>query len=277
MKKPRVPADFKLNKRKGQCILTDENVIARQIKYADLDKSDTVLEIGPGLGALTFPLAEGAGKVVAIEQDAQFNKYLKKRIPKNVELILGDALKLDLPRFDKCVSNLPYNISSPITFKLLEHTFKKAILMYQQEFAERMVAEPGEAAYSRLSVSVYYRAKCDILEHVPKTSFIPQPDVDSAIVELSPRKPPFTMDSKEFFLGVLKALFSQRRKKIKNSISQLVEDELRKRGTYTEPMYKKTIMALPFGDFRVEMLTPEQIGQLSDILYQLISNKENSQ
>ncbi len=277
MNKPRVPRGFKLNKRKGQCILTDENVIARQIGYAGLDKSDTVLEIGPGLGALTFPLAESAGKVVAIEQDVQFYEYLKNRIPENVELVLGDALKLDLPKFDICVSNLPYSISSPITFKLLEHTFEKAILMYQQEFAQRMVANPGEAAYSRLSVSVYYRAKCDILEYVPKTSFIPQPGVDSAIVQLLPREPPFTVDSKEFFLRVVKALFSQRRKKIRNSISRLVEDELRKRGNYTEPVYKKTIMSLPFGDFRVEMLTPEQIGQLSDILYRLIGNNENSQ
>jgi 16S rRNA (adenine1518-N6/adenine1519-N6)-dimethyltransferase len=274
MKKPKVPRDFKLNKRKGQCILTDENVIARQIRYADLDKSDTVLEVGPGLGALTFPLAKSAGNVVAIEQDTQFYEYLKDRIPENVELLHGDALKMDLPKFDICVSNLPYNISSPITFKLLEQTFEKAILMYQQEFAQRMVANPGEAAYSRLSVSVYYRAKCEILEHVPKTAFYPQPDVDSAVVQLLPREPPFAVDSEEFFLRVVKTLFSHRRKKIRNSISQLVEEELRKRGTYADTVYRNTIMALPFGDLRVEMLTPEQIGELSDILYRLISKNE---
>ena len=274
MKKSGVPKGFKLNKRKGQCILTDEDVIARQIDYAGIDKRDTVLEIGPGLGALTFLLADRAMKVVAIEQDVQFYQYLKERIPINVELILGDALKLDLPRFDICVSNLPYGISSPITFKLFEHTFKKAILMYQLEFAQRMVASSGMTSYSRLSVSVYYRAQCSILEHVPKTVFYPQPDVDSAIVQLVPRPPPFSLDSEDLFFKVLNALFSQRRKKIRNAISRLIEEELGKRGTCTEAGYKKTVMALPFGDFRVEMLTPEQIGHLSDILYRLLNNKK---
>jgi 16S rRNA (adenine1518-N6/adenine1519-N6)-dimethyltransferase len=270
MNKQSIPNDFNLKKRKGQYILTDENVIARQIRYADIDKTNTVLEIGPGLGAITFPLAEGAGKVIAIEQDVQSYEYLKDRIPGNVELILGDALKLDLPKFDICVSNLPYGISSPITFRLLEHVFERAVLMYQQEFAERMVANPGETAYSRLSIMVYYRAKCGILERVPKKAFYPQPDVDSAIVGLAPRKPPFIVNNEDFFFRVVKELFSTRRKKIRNSISRLIEGELRRKGNFTASLQKKIIDSLPFGDSRVEMLTSEQLGQLSDTLYMLL-------
>jgi len=270
----RVPKDLKFNNKLGQHILLDEDIIARQIGYADIEKGDTVLEIGPGTGALTFPLAEAAEKVVAIEQDKQFYDYLRERIPDNVELILGDALKIELPKFDLCVSNLPYNISSPITFKLLEHDIRKAVLMYQEEFAQRMVANPGDGAYSRLSVMVYYLSRCSILENVPRTAFYPRPDVDSAIIELVPRKPPFTLESEELFTRVVNEFFSKRRKKIRNSVARLVERELRKRNAFSGAMQKEIIRSLPFRDERVETLSPEQIGQLSDILYRLLS-KEN--
>lgn len=269
-----IPEGIRLDKRKGQCILIDENVITRQIEYANLRTNDTALEIGPGLGALTFPMAERALKVVAVEQDKEFYGYLKERVPENVSLILGDALRIELPKFDICVSNLPYGISSPITFMLLERDFRDAILMYQREFAQRMVASPGESAYSRLTVSVYFRAYCEILELVPRTAFHPKPDVDSAIVRLSPRESPFNLESEELFFDMLNVLFSQRRKKIRNSLTRLIKGELRKTGVYSESCHKRILEALPFSELRVGVLTPEDLGRLSNELYGLLSDEK---
>ncbi len=158
--------NIKLDKRKGQYILKDRELISRQIDYAGLTGEETVLEIGPGLGALTYILAEKAAKVLAIEKDKRLYSYLKDKIPPNVELIKGDVLKCPLPDFDVVVSNLPYQISSPVTFRLLKHGFRKGVLMYQKEFAQRMVAKCGDKTYSRLSINVYYKAYCRVLEYV---------------------------------------------------------------------------------------------------------------
>ncbi len=164
--------------RLSQHFLIDERVAERQIRYADLTEDDVVLEIGAGSGFLTRRIARHAG-VVAIEFDDRFIERLKK-IP-NVEVIHGDALHVDLGElgFNKVISNIPYHISSQITFKLLERIFDVGILMYQKEFAQRMVAPPHTGDYSRLTVMTYYRAECEILEHVPRTCFRPVPKVDS--------------------------------------------------------------------------------------------------
>lgn len=258
---------IRLQKHKGQHILRDEGVIDRQIEYAKLTKKDTVLEIGPGLGALTFKLAKKAGKVVAIEKDPVLYSYLKDKIPKNVLLTKGDVLEVDFPDFDVAVSNLPYQISSPVTFKLLEHGFIRAILMYQKEFAERMTATCGEKDYSRLSVNIYYRAECRILELVSKDSFFPVPEVDSAIVELIPRTPPFEVLSEDLFFGLVKNLFAYRRKKIKNSLENCLADILGDSRIEDLSALKKIIKDMPFADERVEDLSPEKIGMLADKIY----------
>ena len=145
-----------------------------------------MLEVGPGLGVLTRRLAESAGRVIAIEMDRRLADHLRPSLPGNVELIVGDALTVPFPPFDRMVSNLPYSISSPIIFKLLEHEFQKAVVMLQKEFADRLVARPDTDDYSRLTVNVYYRAECRILEKVPRSRFWPPPKVDSAVVELVP-------------------------------------------------------------------------------------------
>jgi len=114
-------------KQLGQNFLINKNVASREISYANITKEDTVLEIGPGKGVLTFLLAESAKKVIAIEKDKRLYDYLKPQLPKNVQLINNDALKIDfhtIPVFNKIVSNLPFHISSPITFKFLEYDFK---------------------------------------------------------------------------------------------------------------------------------------------------------
>ena len=138
----------------GQHFLVDSRVALRHVGHAAIGSSDTVLEIGPGLGILTRLLAERARHVVAIEADRRFAAYLRESLP-DVEVIEGDALAIEWPRFDVMASNLPYQISSPLTFRLLGEPFRRAVLMYQWEFARRMIAKPATADYSRLSVGVY--------------------------------------------------------------------------------------------------------------------------
>ena len=157
----------------GQHFIIDEQVIDAQVKYANIANKDTILEIGPGLGILTIKLSERARKVITIEKDKKLGKYLKTIIPDNVELIIDDALNLEFPKFDKIVANLPYKISSPISFKLMDYDFQTATLMYQKEFANRIVAVPRSKSYCRLTVNLYYRFKSEILSVVPKEKFYP--------------------------------------------------------------------------------------------------------
>ncbi len=241
------------SKSRGQHFLVDRRVASRQLDHADLRSSDVVLEIGPGLGVLTQVLAARARHVVAIESDRRFAEYLRRAVPE-AEIIHGDALKVDWPAFDVMVSNLPYQISSPLTFRLLGTPFDRAVLMYQREFAKRMVAAPGTPDYSRLSVGVYVRATCTILERVPRNAFHPQPRVDSALVRLEPRPAPFPIADPEAFDAVVAALFEHRRKTVENGLRlawssfaptpEALEDRLR---------------SLPFRGRRVEELRPEDL------------------
>ena len=153
------------------------------------------------------------------------------------------------------ISNLPFQISSPITFKLLDYDFSQAVLIYQKEFADRMVAKQDSKHYSRLSVSIYYKAFCKILHAASKTCFSPPPKVDSCIVKLSPRKsPPFYVINEAFFFDITEKLFNHRRKKIKSTIKELDITRFEE---------------VPYLDKRVEELTPEQIGKLSNVLFEL--------
>ncbi|MFQ6119610.1 MAG: 16S rRNA (adenine(1518)-N(6)/adenine(1519)-N(6))-dimethyltransferase RsmA [Methanosarcinales archaeon] len=203
-----------------QHFLIDKRVINRIIEYADLNKKDVVLEIGAGTGNLTQKLAEFANKVIAIEIDNKLIYRLNKnlKIIHDVEIIHGDALKIEFPEFNKVVSNLPYSISSKITFKLLQYNFDFGILMYQHDFARRMIASYGNKDYSRLSVNTQYFAEVEILEIVPKTAFHPRPKVESAIIKLTPRESKYMVLDEQFFLKFVTAMFTQRRKKIKNAI-----------------------------------------------------------
>lgn len=248
-----------MKKKTGQNFLIDKKVAEREIEYAEINKNDIVLEIGPGHGILTTLIAKRAKKLVAIEIDAQLVSELRETLPNNVLLIHEDALKVDfklLPKFNKIVSNLPFQISSPITFKLLKLGFSRAVLIYQKEFANRMVASRGEKHYSRLSVGVYYKAHCEIIENVSKSCFYPEPIVDACIVRLIPKKvPPFSVLDERFFFDITRELFNHRRKKIKNTLEML------NLGVDLEN--------IPYLDDRVEILSPEQIGELSNLLYKM--------
>jgi 16S rRNA (adenine1518-N6/adenine1519-N6)-dimethyltransferase len=239
----------------GQHFLINEALAKREVAYAEVSRGDVVLEVGPGKGILTRLLAEQAEKVLAVEIDDCLVTFLTPRLPKNVELINGDILKIplvSLPRYTKIVSNIPYEISSPLTFMLLDQPFKVAVLIYQKEFAERMIAPPRTHAYCRLSVGVYYKATCELLESVPRSSFKPQPQVDSAVIRLKPRsKPPFEVRDEAFFFSLTRVLFNHRRKRIRTILRRHLGDSLAQ---------------IPYGEQRVEELTPEEIARISTYL-----------
>jgi 16S rRNA (adenine1518-N6/adenine1519-N6)-dimethyltransferase len=244
-------------KARGQNFLIDGRVAEREIDYLDPDPRDTILEVGPGLGILTDILLERAGRVITIELDKGMAEYNRNRYGDSIVFIEGDALKIPFPGFDRFISNLPYSISSPLIFKLLEHRFRKAVVMVQREFADRMVASPGTGDYSRLSVNIYYRADCEILEKVPRSRFWPEPEVDSAVVGIIPRRPPFKVIDERFYLNLVDSLFQHRRKKIRTILKM------------KKLAGKDQLDSLPFLDERVGVLSPEEIGELSDAILSL--------
>jgi 16S rRNA (adenine1518-N6/adenine1519-N6)-dimethyltransferase len=209
---------IKLDRRKGQNYLIDKGVLSRIISSAEISREDVVLEIGAGIGTLTIPLAERANHVFAVEKDVKIAEVLEERLEDlkifNVEVLIEDATRMEFPEFNKVVSNLPYKISSPITFRLLENDFDFGVLMYQKEFAERMVAEPGSRNYSRLSVMMHLCADVEFLFNVPKESFFPQPKVSSAVIKLRPN----AASVDPFFMKTSRALFQHKRKTVKNSL-----------------------------------------------------------
>ena len=206
-----------------QHFLVDDRVVDRIPDYLPAEADRThILEIGGGPGVLTDRLLAAADSVTVIERDPTLAAHLREEFADAIDadhlaVIEGDALDADLPDATACVSNLPYSASSEIAFRLLPLGIP-LVLMFQQEFAERMVAAVGDDDYGRLSVSAQHYANCEIVESVPNTAFDPQPAVQSAIVRLTPREPDYTVDNEAFLLRFVKAIFTQRRKTIRNAI-----------------------------------------------------------
>ncbi|MCL2032397.1 MAG: 16S rRNA (adenine(1518)-N(6)/adenine(1519)-N(6))-dimethyltransferase RsmA [Methanomassiliicoccaceae archaeon] len=240
-------------KSKGQNFLTDDRVADRQVDFAKISPGDRVLEIGPGLGILTSRLIERTGDVTCIEIDDALAGHIEKEYGGRLCLIRGDAVKVPFPPFDVFVSNLPYSVSTPIIFKLLEHDFKRGVVMVQKEFADRMTADVGSPDYSRLTVNLFYKADCRILEKVPSSRFKPQPKVDSAIVEIMPRPAPFKVFDEGSFFRVTEATFNHRRKKIGTS--------LRAAGMIKEGWN------VPFLESRIEDLRPAEIADIANSIF----------
>ena len=258
-----------LNKNLGQNYLIDKNKRNQIIGFGDVDKNDVVLEIGTGIGTLTIELAKKAKKVIAIEQDENICKILAKRLKDekidNVELINDDALKVDFPKFNKIIANLPYQISSPITFKFLDYDFDLAILMYQKEFADRMNGEVGSKNYSRLSAMLYFKCNVETLTNVSAESFIPKPKIDSTVIKMTPKENRISDDDFNIYSNFTKALFQHRNKKIKNAlidsrhiISNIDKKILKKRLNGIEDDELNEYLSK-----RVVELTPEEILFLS--------------
>ena len=211
-----------LNRNLGQNYLIDKNKRDQIIGFGEITKDDVVLEIGTGIGTLTIELAKKARKVIAIEQDTRICEILARRLEEekidNVDLINDDALKVDFPPFNKIISNLPYQISSPITFKFLNYDFDLAVLMYQKEFASRMNGKVGSKDYSRLSAMLYFKCNVETLTDISSESFIPKPKIDSTVVKLTPKENKISKDEFKIYSNYTKALFQHRNKKIRNAL-----------------------------------------------------------
>jgi 16S rRNA (adenine1518-N6/adenine1519-N6)-dimethyltransferase len=206
-----------------QHFLVDDRVLDRIPDYLPEEaETSHVLEIGGGPGALTDRLLAVADRVTVVERDPTFAAFLEREFREEIEageltVLEGDALDVELPDFTACVANLPYGVSSEITFRLLPEK-KPMVLMFQKEFADRMVADAGTSEYGRLSVSTQHYAEAELVEPVPPEAFSPPPAVDSAIVRLTPRDPDYEVDDEQFFLDFVKAVFTQRRKTVRNGI-----------------------------------------------------------
>ena len=203
----------------GQHILKNPAIVNAIVDKAGVKSTDVVLEIGPGTGNLTTKLLDTCKKVVAVEFDPRMVLELRRRVQNDpvwnskLEIIQGDFLKVDLPYFDVCVANVPYQISSPLIFKLLAHRpmFRSATLMFQREFAMRLVAPPGDSLYCRLGVNTQLLARTQHILKVGKNNFRPPPKVDSSVVRLEPRHPPIPVNFKEWD-GLVRFCFGRKNK-----------------------------------------------------------------
>ena len=220
----------------GQNFLTDINVLKKIVAAAEVSEADDVIEIGPGIGALTEQLAKSAHQVLALEIDDRLLPVLKETLAPypNVEVIHQDILKANLKEliaehFDgqhrlKIVANLPYYITTPIIMHLLatELAFDQIVVMMQKEVANRLAAQPGSKDYGSLSIGVQYEMDCQIAFIVPKTVFVPQPKVDSAIISLTKKKAKeYQPKDERFFHQLVRGAFMHRRKSLWNNFQGL--------------------------------------------------------
>ena len=259
---------FKLraDKKLGQNFLIDEQVVRQIVAAAELSEADTVLEVGPGIGTLTQGLAESKANVVAVELDTRLLPVLATTLEgyDNVRVVHGDILKVNImeevgvPNFKVC-ANLPYYITTPIIFALLEKRLpmERLVAMVQKEVAERMAAQPGGKDYGALSVAIQYYTEPEIAFIVPPTSFIPAPAVDSAVIVCKRReKPPVEVCDEALFFRVVKAAFSLRRKMLSNSLKNM--------GIKSEQVAKWLELAGVDGKRRAETLSLEDFAKLTN-------------
>ena len=249
----------------GQNFLYDPSILQRIIEAAGVSKDDTVIEIGPGPGRLTRLLPEKAEKVIAIELDQELYARLRADLIgfRNVELVHGDALKFPYEEVGpfKVVANIPYYITTPIIFRLLDakETLKTMTLTIQKEVAERIVAAPGKKDYGVLSIMVQYHARPELRFIIPKEAFRPTPKVDSAVVHMTVLESPAVLVNDErIFFRTVRTAFSQRRKTLSNSLRGLAEDP-------------KNVLTSAGIDpqRRPETLNLQEFAKLADLLYSL--------
>ena len=265
---------IELKKSLGQNFLTNPEVCPAMAGYA-CDKTTGALEIGPGAGILTRELCDAAKRVVAIELDERLRPVLKKTLADkdNALVIFGDAMKLDLAalikeKFADCervavCANLPYYITSPIIMTLLESRLpiENITVMVQKEAAERLCAEVGSRESGAVTVAVSYYAEAEILFEVDRYSFMPPPNVDSAVIKLTLRdKPPIELADEKAFFRFIKACFAQRRKTLVNTVSSslgIPKDKIRE--ALAEAGLPETV--------RSEALTMAELGTISNTLF----------
>lgn len=271
---------FSFKKSLGQNFIIDSNILRRIIDHANIDEHSGVIEIGPGIGSLTEQLALVANKVVAFEIDQRLLPILDDTLAKydNIEIVHQDILKVDLndaikKYFDDnldihVVANLPYYITTPILMKILQQDtpIKSITVMLQKEVAERMAAPPNTKQYGSLSIAVQYYTEAKVVMDVPKTVFIPQPNVISSILKLVKRDRPLVdVKNEDLFFEIVQASFAHRRKTIRNNLM-----------SYYKKMYEKELIediltnAQIDGSRRGESLTIQEFAQLTNTFYDKI-------
>ncbi|MEK4027405.1 MULTISPECIES: 16S rRNA (adenine(1518)-N(6)/adenine(1519)-N(6))-dimethyltransferase RsmA [Bacillaceae] len=268
---------FSFKKSLGQNFLIDPNILRRITETAELTKETGAIEIGPGIGALTEHLARSAGKVVAFEIDQRLLPILSDTLSPydNVKVIHEDVLKADVAQiagqeFEGCeqlmvVANLPYYVTTPIIMKLLEDKvpFKGIVVMLQKEVADRISAKPGTKDYGSLSIAIQYYMEAETAFIVPKTVFMPQPNVDSAVIKLLRREQPAVeVINEEFFFTVTRASFAQRRKTILNNLTNQLPAGKEKKDQIIEALSQAEIEPSRRG----ESLSLEEFARLANAL-----------
>ncbi len=249
---------------RDQHFLIDRTVVERIAALADPGE-ETVLEVGPGRGVLTRALLSRGARVIAVEIDGELANDLNSLFSEEIAagqlvLVHGDAIRCQIPPFSMVVSNLPYSASSPIMFRLLATGFSSAVLMFQSEFAHRMVAPTGTPGCGRLSVMVQTYCTVERCFHVSPSAFSPKPQVRSTVVRLIPREPIFPIKDRGVYADVVRALFVHRRKTVRNC--------LRQSGALLHPgVAEAMIAALPAGvlDSRPEELYLEDFATIANI------------
>jgi len=266
---------FKFSKSLGQNFLIDGNIVRGIVTGAGVTEDDCVLEIGPGIGTLTEELALRAKKVVSVELDKDLLPILDITLGKydNIEIIHGDILKIDLDKlieekFDnkpvKIVANLPYYVTTPIIAKLIEggHKIESITVMIQKEVANRIVAEKDTKDYGSLSVFVNYYSTPEIVLDVPRTVFIPEPNVDSSVIRLTLKDDLIELDQ-DIFFKLVKSAFGKRRKTILNSMTSGYLE-------LSKPDLKAILAELGLKEnLRAENLTIEDYGNIANMISKL--------
>jgi 16S rRNA (adenine1518-N6/adenine1519-N6)-dimethyltransferase len=269
---------FSFKKSLGQNFLIDQNILNNIVDAAELDSTKGALEIGPGIGALTERLAQSAGTVTAVEIDKRLIPILKEVLEPypHVHVEQADVLEVDLKSLFESnfkdvskvsvVANLPYYVTTPILMKLLEEKLplEHIVVMIQKEVAQRMAASPGSKEYGSLSIAVQYYSVPKLICTVPRTVFIPQPNVDSAVIRLTVREqPPVDAKDEVHFFDVVRSSFTQRRKTISNN--------LKSRFALPEGREKIDAMLIQAGidpSRRGETLSLQEFATLSNVLFE---------
>jgi 16S rRNA (adenine1518-N6/adenine1519-N6)-dimethyltransferase len=250
-------------KHLGQSFTVEPSIFERMARYASLSRNDVTLDIGAGLGFLTRFLADKCRCVLAVESDARLVRILHENLRdlSNVNVFEGDVLKVEMSQFNKVVSIPPYHISSSLLLWLFSKSFDRAVLIFQKEFANRLVASVRAEDYGWLTVVTYYHAEVELLDEVPKWMFYPQPKVGSIVVRLKPREPsPFNLKNTTLFKKLVQALFTQRNRKVRNAVLPFIKSK--KIATMEETV--ELVHSLPFHDKRVRELAPEDFGVLAN-------------
>jgi len=246
-------------KRFGQHFLVDKTVREQLIDLAELTIADTVLEVGPGLGFLTAALAAKAGRVIAVEKDRTLAEYLKSKFShhQNLTVMQGDALTVTIPERAKIVSSPPYNISSKLILLIMNSQFQLASLLLQEEFVRRLTASSGSRDYGRITVMLQCRAQAEFIKKVPRSAFYPKPKVDSALIAIKPLKEEPHINDKQLFADMVRALFTQRRRKLRGVLTKYLKTRY--------PAQDRTVLQrISLFDKRIYELSPDELVSLSN-------------